>query len=155
MKTLEQRFWEKVDTSGECWLWTASCGTKGYGQFRIGRRMVSAHKVSYEMANGPVPDGLQVDHIDCVSRRCVRPNHLRKVTNKQNGENRAGARGASGKRGVFWNRNRWAVYVKHHGKLYYGGRFTELEDADEAARQLRNRLFTCNDKDRANEGQIA
>lgn len=72
--TLEQRFWAKVDRSGDCWLWTG-CGSGGYGQFRYKGPMVYAHRVAWEQANGPIPDGLDVLH-RCDTPRCVNVGHL-------------------------------------------------------------------------------
>ena len=76
-------FDSKVDKSGECWNWTgATCG-KGYGRFRINGRLEQAHRVAYTAARGPIPDGLQIDHL-CRSKNCVRPDHLEAVTNAEN-----------------------------------------------------------------------
>lgn len=84
--TLEERFWSKVDKSGECWLWTAS--TKdGYGTIYVLGKMEFAHRVSYELNVGPIPEGLQIDHVQergCSSRACVRPDHLEPVTGSEN-----------------------------------------------------------------------
>lgn len=78
--TLEERFWAKVDKSGECWLWTGARFTAtGYGQVCVKangrRRLFSAHRMSYELTYGPVEDGLFVCHT-CDVRLCVRPDHL-------------------------------------------------------------------------------
>ena len=72
--TVEQRFWAKVDKSGECWVWTASCFEDGYGVFnhRNGKR---AHRASWELHFGPIPDGMMVCH-RCDNPPCVRPDHL-------------------------------------------------------------------------------
>lgn len=85
-KSLEQRFWEKVnkDGPGGCWLWTASFrNEQGYGQFGVSGRTVVAHRMSYELMVGPIPDGLVLDHL-CRVRRCVNPAHLRPVTDREN-----------------------------------------------------------------------
>lgn len=78
------RFVAKVDDTGDCWLWTAAI-TKatGYGKFYDGERVVLAHRWSYENFIGPIPDGLQIDHL-CRVRHCVRPSHLEPVTPREN-----------------------------------------------------------------------
>lgn len=155
MKTLEERFWAKVDTSAGldcCWLWTARCTPGGYGQLRVGKTMRYAHRLSYEMSTGEqIGELLQIDHI-CHRRACVNPAHLRVVTRKENAEYRQGAQSNSKSRilGVSWDRDRrrWRAEVKHHGKPIHVGRFTSIEEAAEAARLKRCELFTHNDKDR-------
>lgn len=82
--TAEQRFWAKVsgrETDG-CWLWTASCNPGGYGIFRDGKQLV-AHRWSYKRLVGPIPEGLQLDHL-CRVRSCVNPAHLEPVTQAEN-----------------------------------------------------------------------
>lgn len=69
------RFWSKVDKDGECWLWTASLGTTGYGQIGHRGKMVKAHRVAWELTNGPIPNGMYVCH-QCDNPPCVRPDHL-------------------------------------------------------------------------------
>lgn len=72
------RFWEQVDKSGDCWLWTGSMRTgdeSAYGQFNIDNRKFGAHRVAYELAYGPIPGDLCVLHT-CDTPRCVRPDHL-------------------------------------------------------------------------------
>ena len=89
------RFWGKVDKAGptsqhapslgRCWLWLGSVNADGYGNFGSERRgpIVKAHKFSYELHHGPVPDGLELDHL-CHVRRCVNPEHLEPVTHAEN-----------------------------------------------------------------------
>lgn len=78
-----ERFWSKVDKSGECWLWTAGkiCG---YGQYTLPGRISSrAHRVSWAISNGEIPAGMLVCH-KCDVKNCVRPDHLFLGTDKDN-----------------------------------------------------------------------
>jgi len=95
-KTVEQRFWEKVgshDDPIKCWLWVgaisrSSHGGAKYGSFRVGDKMVSAHRLSYEMHHHvTIPEGMTIDHVKirgCTSTLCVNPNHLEVVTSRVN-----------------------------------------------------------------------
>lgn len=68
-------FWAKVRRDPDCWEWTAATDVGGYGVFQTGHRMSRAHRVSWIIANGPLPEGVLVLH-RCDNRRCVRPDHL-------------------------------------------------------------------------------
>ena len=78
---LETRFWSKVDirSPDECWPWKASCSKQtGYGKFGKGGKYggwIEAHRVAYELTNGPVPPGFLVMH-SCDYRPCCNPLHL-------------------------------------------------------------------------------
>jgi hypothetical protein len=80
------RFWEKVDKTETCWLWTAFT-RRGYGRFRVGGAIVQAHRWSYELHAGPVAEGLELDHL-CRNKACVNPDHLEPVTHEVNNERR-------------------------------------------------------------------
>lgn len=71
------RFWAKVDRRGpdECWPWSGSRKPRGYGHFIIGRRDHNAHRLAYELANGPITDGMHVLH-SCDNPPCCNPAHL-------------------------------------------------------------------------------
>lgn len=73
-KKYVELFWEKVDKSGDCWLWTGATNKKGYGAAWDGKRTQKAHRVSYMLAHGEMPE-LCVLH-RCDVPNCVRPDHL-------------------------------------------------------------------------------
>lgn len=81
-RDIAQRFWEKVDMTGPCWLWTAAKGPLGYGSFMIGsrtdetRQIVAAHRVAYWLEHGFWSTREQNLHHRCENTSCVRPSHL-------------------------------------------------------------------------------
>lgn len=85
--TAEDRFWAKVEKTKTCWLWTGAIGKGGYGNFYADRRYVRAHRFAYELLVGPIPEGLDIDHVrarGCRHRHCVNPAHLEPVTRQEN-----------------------------------------------------------------------
>lgn len=83
MSTTRERFLAKV-TIGEdgCWQWTGGTA-RGYGRFCANYKMHNAHRWSYEFSVGPIPAGLQLDHL-CRNTMCVNPAHLEPVTPQEN-----------------------------------------------------------------------
>lgn len=82
---VEPRFhanYEMITESG-CWIWMGACNQRGYGQIRRKGRSVGAHRLSWELHNGPIPEGLQVLH-KCDVPPCVNPEHLFLGTQKDN-----------------------------------------------------------------------
>lgn len=69
------RFWNKVDKSGDCWLWTGAKNRDGYGTTNTIESNTLAHRVSFTLERGPIPSGLCVLHV-CDVRDCVNPEHL-------------------------------------------------------------------------------
>lgn len=84
-----ETFWAKVDKSGDCWLWTGTRDRIGYGHLgaRWARPDTLAHRISWRIANGPIPHGLMVLH-KCDVRPCVNPDHLYLGTQKENARDR-------------------------------------------------------------------
>lgn len=102
------------------------------------------HRVVYAAVIGPIPDGMEVDHI-CHNRACANPAHLRLATSQQNHENLRGPmrNNSSGYRGVRRiPSGRWQVRVGHKGGQVEGGVYETAEEANAAAVLLRRQLHT-------------
>ena len=87
-RPVADRFWDLVEKNWDtgCWLWTGTRTTykrEGYGRFNGPDGLVLAHRFAYELLVGPIPEGLQIDHL-CRVRLCVNPAHLEPVTHTEN-----------------------------------------------------------------------
>jgi len=81
---LKERLMAKADqVEGGCWLWAGAKNSEGYGQIKLNRTTLYAHRVSYEAYISPIPEGLHLDHI-CRHRACINPRHLQPVTVEEN-----------------------------------------------------------------------
>lgn len=114
-KSEEERFWSKVDRSGDgCWEWQAKSRSPfGYGVMRIGGtpgRLVGAHRLAWQYTNGPIPEGLCVLH-DCDNPPCCNPAHLHLGTKGDNATEKV-ERG----RAVTWKNGPWKTCGKGHPK---------------------------------------
>jgi hypothetical protein len=78
-----ERFWAKVDKSGDCWIWIGAKTRGGYGSFHGSDGERLAHRWAYRALVGPIPEGLHIDHL-CRVRACVNPAHLEAVTQQEN-----------------------------------------------------------------------
>jgi len=113
--TTIQLFWAKVDKTGplfhgtSCWIWTAYRNPNGYGQFRPNGKLVLAHRFSYVLKSGPIPEGLELDHL-CRNPPCVNWDHLEAVSHQLNMQ-----RGISGE--ALAHKNRAKTHCPH-GHIY-------------------------------------
>lgn len=149
---IEEAFWGYVEKTESCWHWIGSKNGGGYGYLRVEGASIKAHRTSWEMVNGKIPDGMVIDHI-CRNTSCVNPDHLRLASHKQNMENISALRSnnTSGFRGVSFDKRRgvWIAQVQHNGKSVLREWFTTAEEAASAALAARNKYFTHNTEDRA------
>ena len=122
--SLEDRFWSRVDKKGpdDCWEWTGYIGDWGYGTMQYGYNS-SAHRISYEIAYGPIPKGKKCLH-KCDNRKCVNPNHLYLGTQSDNMYDRAkrnpNNQGGREKGSKFYEGEAWLMK-----KLWKSGKFTQ------------------------------
>jgi hypothetical protein len=82
-ESLEIRVWRRVVKSDGCWTWLGTHTGPGYAQTTEGGRKIGVHRVVYELLIGPIPPGLELDHL-CRNRACINPEHLEPVTHSEN-----------------------------------------------------------------------
>lgn len=131
-QVLEQRFLERTEPLvwSDCLIWKGARSGPGYGCISVKGKTAYAHRVAYELASGPIPDGMVVDHT-CHQTMCVNPQHLRLATRQQNAWHMR-ARSGELPRGVRRHRS-----GKFCSQLMVAGRQMHLgmhDDAESAGR---------------------
>lgn len=104
------RLENKFTIGDDCWLWTASLNGYGYGHLVHLGKSLQPHRVLYELLIGPIPEGLDLDHL-CRVRSCVRPDHLEPVTRQVNIK-----RGSTGSKTHCRHGHSLADALIHHGR---------------------------------------
>jgi len=145
MISFKESFMAKIeeDPIRGCWNWIAGqVGRSGYGAFRKSR----AHRVAYEMFRGPIPTGLEIDHL-CRNRKCVNPWHLEAVTRLINVR-----RGLAPKVAGQFNRNkthcpRGHPYDDENTRIYQGRRQCRACDREKTKQRYWERKRTKLEQD--------
>lgn len=132
----------RVEKLGDCLIWTGSTRSDGYGQIKVAGKSRAVHQVAWEFANGPIPEGMEIDHT-CFNHGCVNVEHLRLATRAQNNRNLPGARSNSrtGVRNVSANAKGFQVQLSKAGRLYHFGTFATVAEAQVVAEAARAELF--------------
>jgi len=134
--TSEQRFFAKVEQSGDCWLWMASTSWGGYGIFRCEARNVVAHRWCYEFLVAPIPDGLHLDHL-CKVRACVNPRHLDPVPQAVNNRRSEAGRVNAERLGGATHCQREHEFTPENTRIIHGGRHRQCKTCHSAAVRAR------------------
>lgn len=123
----------KIDPDSGCWIWPFALSNKGYGTVSFQGKWWYTHRLTFSIFVEPLADGLQVDHINCISRACCNPAHLRQISGSGNQQNRQKhpANNTSGHPGVTWDKKngKWRAQIMVGGTYTHLGRFTNLDDA--------------------------
>ena len=139
---IRQRLNAMSEDDGECRVWVAALYPSGYGTIYYDGRNRLAHRVSFALEHGDIPDGMQIDHI-CGRRSCIRTSHLRLATPQQNAAYILNRRkNSTGFRGVQSLPNgKWLAIVRSHNKAAYREVFDSKYEAAIAVATQRLHLF--------------
>ena len=142
-KSAEERFLSRVRNEGDCLVWTGTLINGKYGQMRLDGKRVYVHRYAWERVNGPIPAGMQVDHI-CWNTACVNVEHLRVVTPSENCAYLSGTPSnnkSSGHRNIIKSDGLYRVVATKNNKRFEFGGYRTIEEAIPVAEQARLELF--------------
>lgn len=127
-----------IDADSGCWVWQRRAEVRGYGSMRDAGRTRLAHRVFYERHIGPIPPGMQIDHV-CRNPKCVNPSHLRLATDAQNKQNLAPVGRSGNRRGVYFHKltGKWCARVRLNGHSHYLGLHDTEDQAGDVASAFR------------------
>jgi hypothetical protein len=124
-QVMEQRFWNKVNKTDTCWLWTGSIDKQGYGRVRYGKKLIATHRASWLLSGNTIPEGLVICHAPheiCGNRHCVNPAHLRTDTKGANATDRiadgTSARGTKNPGSILTEEQVRAIRANTENKRY-------------------------------------
>lgn len=139
--TPRERFAAMTEVRGDCLVWTGVTDEYGYARLMVEGKNTYVHRYSWEQANGPIPEGVYLDHT-CWNPSCCNPEHLRLATPGENSSYRKGAnRGRDLPRNVYRHGSKYQASVWHKGGHNHLGTFETIEAAAEAAESKREELF--------------
>ncbi len=137
-ESVEKRFWQKVEKTDTCWNWVGAINPSGHAVIKIDGRNRGAHRVSYAIHNGDIPENLFILH-KCHNAKCVNPQHLYAGTAKQNSKDEIDRKNTRHYKcetptkyhGICWDKTRqnWISYIYLNRKLIDIGRHTSEIDA--------------------------
>lgn len=141
---IEERFEAQTQWQGDCLVWTGSCTQDGYGYMSVNGKSKGVHRYVWELSNGPIPEGFDIDHGICHNRACCNVKHLRLAEPSDNKSHRKGPTkvSRSGIRNVYeLPSGKFEVRIKRHGVEHRLGYFDSKGEAEVAAIQGRKELF--------------
>jgi len=125
-----ERFWPRVIKTDTCWIWNGAKTPFGYGRLGVGEGWVMAHRFSWELANGPIPEGLFILH-HCDNPPCVRPDHLFVGTLRDNTRDMTSKGRNRPPRGVLSGRTHLTeTDVRRMREMYASGTYKQQQLAD-------------------------
>ena len=137
----EESFAARTEWQGDCLIWTGGKNDMGYGRIWVKPTEMYAHRYAWVKANGPIPEGAEIDHI-CHIPLCCNPDHLRLADRSENTSYLKGAtaRSQSGYRNVYPQAGKWQVQIRHKGVVHHFGTFDTPEEASSVANKERKKL---------------